>query len=107
MQDAVGEHFDFIKLLNFSSILLVLCKYFDFIPTYVLFCMCPLPPPPVSVCSNCMCYSLFLDFAVCGIFSEHFRRDFFGKFLDFFFYLLDFREHYDNIVSGQHVPTPV
>jgi hypothetical protein len=23
-----------------------LCKYFDFIPTYVLFCMCPLPPPP-------------------------------------------------------------
>ncbi len=24
-----------------------------------------------------------------------------------FFYLLDFREHYDNIVSGQHLPTPV
>jgi hypothetical protein len=46
MQDAVGERFDFIKLLNFSSILLVLCKYFGFIPTYVLFCMRPLPPPP-------------------------------------------------------------
>ena len=78
MQCAVGEHFDFIKLLNFYFILLVLCKYFDFIPTYVLFCMRPLLPPYLFV-----------------------------QTVWTFFYLLDFREHYDNIVSGQHLPTPV
>ena len=64
------------------------------------------------VLNNAMCcgwtliLSSFLGFCSLWNFSEHFRWNF-GKFLDFFFYLLDFREHYDNIVSGQHVPTPV
>ena len=75
MQDAVGEHFDFILIIP---------------PLYTFFLDSVLP--------------IILQFV--NIFREHFRRDF-SKFLDFFFYLLDFREHYDNIVSGQHVPTPV
>jgi hypothetical protein len=62
MQCAVGEHFDFIKLLNFSFILLVLCKYFDFIPTYVLFCMRPLPPPP-----HISLFKLYVLFSLLGI----------------------------------------
>jgi hypothetical protein len=57
-------------------------------------------------CGWTLILSSFLGFCSLWNFSEHFRWNF-GKFLDFFFYLLDFREHYDNIVSGQHVPTPV
>ncbi len=76
----------------------------------------PPPPPQKKTCWASLLFliippvfkfffdsilSFILQFV--DIFSEHFRRGF-SKFLDF---LLDFREHYDNIVSGQHLPTPV
>jgi hypothetical protein len=71
-------------------------------------------PPPLQTCWASLLssvipflikffFSFILQFV--EILSEHFRRDF-GKFLDFFLLLLDFREHYDNIVFGQHLPTP-
>ena len=49
--------------------------------------------------------------------GEHFLFVFLIQFLylanifaeilaSFWIFLLDFREHYDNILSGQHLPTP-
>jgi hypothetical protein len=116
MQCAVGEHFDFdfIKLLNFSFILLVLCKYFDFIPTYVLFCMCGRPPPPPRVWDRGWEMLIDLTLSLCSFtppppFPEHIWASLLSLIIPtplssdntvvIFPLQTAFREHYANICT--------
>ncbi len=145
MQDAVGEHFDFYRLLSlyfclklfpflnirrfsgpfyaiFANITTILCLhlhlanifvillYYIILILFLFFCSKKIKlflskkgyRKTFSQTFECpqQCKMLWVNILILS--TQRFQQVF-----GLFFYILDFREHYDNIVSGQHVPTPV